>query len=77
MRINPHEIHILDPEYIDTLYAGGSTRRDKYKWIARMLTGKSTMEQVLWDTFLVIHCQAIRLWQQLSHTICTKCEEHR
>lgn len=35
IRINPHEIHINDPEYIDEVYAGSSKKRDKYKWAAR------------------------------------------
>ena len=37
IRINPHEIHINDPEYIDELYAGASKMRDKYRWFGRML----------------------------------------
>ncbi|KAF4550592.1 Cytochrome P450-like protein 84 [Elsinoe fawcettii] len=32
VRINPSEIHINDASYYDTLYAGGSQRRDKYVW---------------------------------------------
>ncbi|KAJ9636882.1 hypothetical protein H2199_007876 [Coniosporium tulheliwenetii] len=30
VRINPHELHINDPDYFDELYAGG--KRDKYQW---------------------------------------------
>lgn len=36
IRINPHEIHINDPEYIDEVYAGSSKKRDKYRWMSRM-----------------------------------------
>lgn len=35
IRINPHEIHMNDPEYIDEVYAGSSKKRDKYRWITR------------------------------------------
>jgi Cytochrome P450 len=41
LRINPHEIHINDPAYIDEVYAGAPKKRDKYKWIARMVASKS------------------------------------
>jgi hypothetical protein len=40
IRINPHEIHINDPGYIDEIYAGAPKKRDKYKWIARMVASK-------------------------------------
>lgn len=35
IRINPFEIHIMDPEYIDQVYAGSFKCRDKYKWANR------------------------------------------
>lgn len=39
IRINPFEIHIIDPEYIDQIYAVSSKSRDKYKW-AHRFTGE-------------------------------------
>lgn len=39
VRINPYEIHINDPEYIDHVYVGSSTRRtDKWYWSVRGFT---------------------------------------
>ena len=35
VRINPHEIHINDPAFIDELYTGSNKKRDKYKWQGR------------------------------------------
>ena len=46
VRINPHEIHINDPEYIEEVYAGPSKKRDKYRWIARMLGSKLCLEDI-------------------------------
>jgi len=34
IRINPYELHIVDPEYYDTLYASSASgeKRDKWHW---------------------------------------------
>ncbi|KAM5467941.1 hypothetical protein MauCBS54593_005223 [Microsporum audouinii] len=32
VRISPYELHIKDPSYYNTLYAGPTKRRNKYKW---------------------------------------------
>ena len=32
MRINPYEVHINDPEYIDEVYPGSQVRTFKYPW---------------------------------------------
>lgn len=36
MRINPYELHVITPDFFETLYSGGSTRRDKWAWSANM-----------------------------------------
>ncbi|KAK4066062.1 uncharacterized protein Triagg1_8371 [Trichoderma aggressivum f. europaeum] len=37
IRVNPHEVQVFDPEFIDTLYTSNSQRRDKYKWTGRSI----------------------------------------
>ncbi|KAI9706760.1 MAG: hypothetical protein M1820_004730 [Bogoriella megaspora] len=37
VRINPDELHINDPSFIDTVYAGGSKKRDKFPYFALSL----------------------------------------
>lgn len=36
VRINPNDVHINDPEFIDEVFAGGTKKRDKNKIIVRM-----------------------------------------
>lgn len=36
MRINPYEVHILDPEFIDQVYPGSSVKTEKYPWAMKM-----------------------------------------
>lgn len=40
IRINPHEIHCNDPEFIDDIYAGSSRKTDKYRFTGRKTLSK-------------------------------------
>jgi hypothetical protein len=35
VRINPHEVHFNDPEFIDALFPGPSRKTDKYVFTGR------------------------------------------
>ena len=36
MRINPHELHVSDPDFYDELYTSGARKRNKHWWSADM-----------------------------------------
>ena len=46
MRINPHEIHINDPYFIDDLCTGSAKKRDKFKWSGRQTLRESSSNVV-------------------------------
>ena len=43
IRINPYELHIMDPEFYDQLYAGPTSRRDKWAWPLSMFGNSESM----------------------------------
>ena len=43
MRISPYELHIKDIEFYDVLYAGPSSKRDKYEWATNMFGNAPSM----------------------------------
>ena len=43
VRISPYELHINDPDYYDELYSGGSKKRDKYEWAAKLFGNSGSM----------------------------------
>ncbi|KAM7215804.1 Cytochrome P450 [Rhypophila decipiens] len=48
IRINPHEIHVLTPEFYDVLYTGPGRRRHKWHWAMRGFgSDKATFATVL------------------------------
>ena len=49
IRINPHEVHVSDPEFIDDIYTGTSRKTDKYRF-----TGRRTQSEFLHPSFLNI-----------------------
>ncbi|KAJ9243589.1 hypothetical protein DTO169E5_2504 [Paecilomyces variotii] len=47
VRINPHELHIRDPDFYDELYAPASKKRDKYKhWVVLAGTPEASFATV-------------------------------
>ncbi|KAE8379737.1 cytochrome P450 [Aspergillus bertholletiae] len=47
--ISPHELHIKDPDYYNTLYAGPTKRRDKYLWFLSVGIPTSTFATAEYD----------------------------
>lgn len=49
VRINPYELHVSDPNFIDKIYTGSSERRNKVKWV-----GEISLRKRVTDTLLEI-----------------------
>ncbi|KAK2879935.1 hypothetical protein FQN49_000747 [Arthroderma sp. PD_2] len=49
VRISPYELHIKDPDYYSTLYAGPTKRRDKYPWFLSVGLPTSTFSTAEYD----------------------------
>jgi len=56
IRINHHEIHVYDPEFYHTLYAGGAQKRNRDPWHAASLLDFPIICKVLYAllTFIVM-----------------------
>ncbi|CAO1599046.1 hypothetical protein XANCAGTX0491_002791 [Xanthoria calcicola] len=79
VRINPYEIHIHDPEFIDEVYPGSSVRRtEKYEWAMRMFgvrfTFIATMDHDLHrlkrNKFRSLSIQSYSSKARARHTVC-------
>jgi hypothetical protein len=47
VRINPHELHVRDPEFFETLYAGSGQKRERDPWhTAGLALGGSILDTV-------------------------------
>lgn len=43
VRINPHEIHVNEPDFYDELYTGSARKRNKYAWSTAMFITPGAM----------------------------------
>jgi hypothetical protein len=51
IRINPYELHVSSPEFIEKLYTGPGKRRHRWSW----MTGQTTMILIVFREPLSIH----------------------
>jgi cytochrome P450 len=42
IRLNPHEVHIDDPEFFDEIYTTSSRPRDKYRWWTNLASARGS-----------------------------------
>jgi hypothetical protein len=67
VRINPHELHVDDPDFYPILYTGAVHKRDKWTWSAKMFgNSTSTFSTVSHDVHRVRRTPLNRLFSKAT-----------